>query len=502
MFIDELPIGRGTLGFTLCPGILLEPDDPESPERRLQVDLEAIKAWGASALVSLLEDHEFDILHVTKLGEQAEAMGMDWYHLPIANHDTPDDWFEIHWSYAGCRLHALLHEGRKVAVHCRAGYERSGTVAARLLVEQGASPEAALQNIRAVQEISLEDEQRLAYIASCTPRTQDAVWENRVLGCLLGGAAGDGLGYALEFSPWSEIRRRYGPAGLQHPVLHNGQLIVSDDTQMTLFTLEGLLRGDMRNEDDVVAQIRLAYLDWLWTQNRDSEGEPKGTLCLYRELQQRRAPGHTCQAGLRAGGHGTPEQPSNNSKGCGGVMRSAPLGLVKAWDLEQVIRIAARTAAITHGHPDGIWSTGAMSGLVRILLDGCTLRAAAETVITALTPNPAAQGTVQAMRNALSAVDADRPDHPQAIRHLLGEGWTGEEALAIGLYAALQGNSLSQAVTLGANHDGDSDSTAALAGQLYGAWHGVAALPNEWVRRLDIINPACQVIFEFLQRHG
>jgi ADP-ribosyl-[dinitrogen reductase] hydrolase len=54
----------------------------------------------------------------------------------------------------------------------------------------------------------------------------------------------------------------------------------------------------------------------------------------------------------------------------------------------------------------------------------------------------------------------------------LGQGSVGEEALAIGLYRALAGGSFAETLAIAANHDGDSDSTASIAGQLCGAWHG------------------------------
>jgi ADP-ribosylglycohydrolase len=75
----------------------------------------------------------------------------------------------------------------------------------------------------------------------------------------------------------------------------------------------------------------------------------------------------------------------------------------------------------------------------------------------------------------------------------LGEGWVGEEALAVGWYAAVTAGSLAECIALAANHDGDSDSTASIAGQLYGARHGLAALPAAAVYRLDVLEPLLDV---------
>jgi len=188
------------------------------------------------------------------------------------------------------------------------------------------------------------------------------------LACLLGGAIGDALGYRVEFDRWPEIERTYGPAGIQL-AFAQGPLVVSDDTQMTLFTLEGMARAT--STDGIVDEIREAYLDWLGTQGRASAArEPRGHLARRDLMQHARAPGMTCLAALRQGGRGTVEHPINDSKGCGGVMRTAPLGFLSATVSDaEVFRLGAAAAALTHGHPDGYLPAGAMTVLVRDSLD-------------------------------------------------------------------------------------------------------------------------------------
>jgi ADP-ribosyl-[dinitrogen reductase] hydrolase len=68
--------------------------------------------------------------------------------------------------------------------------------------------------------------------------TSSALIQEKRQACLYGGAIGDAFGYEIEFSSIGSIKSRYGKAGLQQPVFHNGKLIVSDDTKMTLFTLD------------------------------------------------------------------------------------------------------------------------------------------------------------------------------------------------------------------------------------------------------------------------
>ena len=92
-------------------------------------------------------------------------------------------------------------------------------------------------------------------------------------------------------------------------------------------------------------------------------------------------------------------------------------------------------------------------------------------------------------------------DVTECVREL-GEGWVGEEALAIGIYAALRASSFEEALIIAANHDGDSDSTASIAGQIYGAWHGDGVLPDAWIEKLDIKGVMDRLLVEFATQHS
>lgn len=171
----------------------------------------------------------------------------------------------------------------------------------------------------------------------------------RVAGCLLGGAVGDALGAPIEFMRLPAIRKRFGPAGLTDYAPAYGRLgAITDDTQMTLFTAEGLLRavcrGRLKGICHAPTAFHFAYLRWLKTQGYECPGDgfrtatedlprfdpdgtmPNGWLSTVRELRVQRGPGNTCLAALRSGRFGRVEdrEPINDSKGCGGVMRAAP----------------------------------------------------------------------------------------------------------------------------------------------------------------------------------
>jgi ADP-ribosyl-[dinitrogen reductase] hydrolase len=491
--VDFLPVrGGGRLGMTLCPGKKKEKAVSGVWDRNLLADLEALKEWGAAVLVSLMEDHEFESLSVRDLGERAEALGMEWHHLPIHDVDVPDSRFESRWVYSGSRLRRHLERGGDVVLHCDGGLGRTGTIAARLLVELGAKPEDAIREVRVARAGTIETASQEKYVRECDLPRAD---RDRELGCLLGGAVGDGLGYPVEFDRLEAIHSRFGPGGICSPVYQEGRLIVSDDTQMTLFTLEGLLRGPAQGDPEALTEeLRKAYMDWLSTQQDPAPGwRPAGRLQGELCLQERRAPGNTCLSALASGGWGTPEKRFNNSKGCGGVMRIAPVGLLTHLTPKEALNIGVRAAAITHGHPTGFWSAGAMAALVALLRSGWEPGAAAGEVVRLLEPEAEARETRQAIQQALELARNRSEDRPEDLRRL-GEGWVAEEALAIGLFAALCGKSFPDMLVLSVNHNGDSDSTASIAGQIYGAWKGVEELPHAWVRRLDVFDPLVDLV--------
>lgn len=500
--IDAVSAGQGKIGLTFCPG-KKQPDSYSGQwDRDLAADLLEIKTWGASALVTLIEDHEFIELQVSNLGAKAEAIGLEWHHLPIPDISVPDASFEQSWAYSGHRLRSLLQAGKSIVVHCKGGLGRTGTIAGRLMIELGDDAEEAIRDIRFARPGSIEtfghENSQEGYVRRCKPVSGDIKFTDRALGCLIGGAVGDAFGYEVEFKSLRLVHDSFGDDGIAEPVFHGDKLIVSDDTQMTMFTLEGLLRADIEDADEVNEQVRLAYIDWLSTQTEmDSKWIPTGDIYSEAVLKQSRAPGTTCVSALQSGGWGTINKRINNSKGCGGVMRVAPLGLVRPWTPEQAFDSAVRAAAITHGHPSGFWSAGAMGAMVRLLVGGADLHDAAVQALVILSVRAGHEETTSTLKAALAAYRSGSGFHTDQIKQL-GEGWVGEEALAIGLYAALVGQCFPEVLAIASNHDGDSDSTASIAGQLYGAWRGVSDLPHAWVRKLDVIGPLSRELRNFI----
>jgi ADP-ribosylglycohydrolase len=330
-------------------------------------------------------------------------------------------------------------------------------------------------------------------------RQQRRTVQARFVGCLLGGAVGDALGAPVEFMKRTDILRRFGPEGItQYAPAYGGIGLITDDTQMTLFTAEGLIRawvrGCMKGITTYSGVTAHAYLRWLQTQGERPTcdiafgSEVTGWLFQQRDLHNRRAPGNTCLSALRAmGSLGEPAR--NDSKGCGGVMRVSPVGLF-AWRLDQqkspqaAFRLGTELAALTHGHPTGALTGGVLAVLILALTDGVPLPEALAASKTILCAEPEHDETLRAIERAETLAASGMP-HNDAIAQI-GQGWVAEEALAISIYCALVARNFKHGVILAVNHDGDSDSTGSITGNLLGAMLGVKAIPSEWLEPLEL----------------
>ena len=323
---------------------------------------------------------------------------------------------------------------------------------------------------------------------------------DQFLGCLIGGAVGDALGYAIEFWDEGTIFRKYGKRGITRYDLYNGKAIVSDDTQMSLFTANGLLNVATQNQHpnfDLSYRegIRLAYQDWYQTQMAPlrSPIHEIGNTWIFQApvLHYWRAPGGTCLQALERGGCGRVDRPLNRSKGCGGVMRVAPIGLYFYESLPEAMQVGAEAAALTHGHELGYLPAAMLSYIVGYLVQdpNHTIEQAAykalEKIDVLFSQASHIQEFKDLMNQAISLSTSNLSDL-KAI-HKLGEGWVGEEALAIALYCALKhANDFESGIVAAVNHKGDSDSTGAIAGNLLGAHLGLQAIPPYFIESLDV----------------
>lgn len=299
---------------------------------------------------------------------------------------------------------------------------------------------------------------------------------------------GDSLGADIEFHSLAAIRARF-PGGLTDLPPYRGQRgAITDDTQMALFTAEGLIRARIRAQLRGICHppsvVHHALLRWYRTQN----GSPRTKtddigLIEDRRLWSQCAPGMTCMSALGASGR-FGDLASNDSKGCGTIMRVAPIALIAPRD--QVRACAIDTSALTHGHITGQLAAAAWAEMLADVSAGDPLEEAAERIAPDYAQLDGGDETAQAIYAALAARQDGRPETVES----LGGGWTAEEALAIALYACLCGRNVDECLRIAVTHGGDSDSTGAIAGNMLGVMTADAVLSHPWatvIQGADII---------------
>lgn len=109
-------------------------------------------------MITLIEPFEFDELHIPQLPERARVHGLIWHGLPITDGAAPDERFLTPWRALGAQIVSDVLAGGRVAVHCKGGLGRAGTVAAMILLDSRAatSAEDAMRQVRAVRDKAIE----------------------------------------------------------------------------------------------------------------------------------------------------------------------------------------------------------------------------------------------------------------------------------------------------------------------------------------------------------
>lgn len=489
--------------------------------------------------------YHFGIRHFIDLTEEGE--------LHPYNHLLPNDTTYTRFPVVDCgvpkniesvqRLLLRIEELKKmdgyVYVHCWGGVGRTGTIVACYLSQNWEEPD--LNKTLEVLRGSFSEMPKSAYRE--TPETKEQIdfieqfinsnkvykedkakrVPDSIRGCLMAGAAGDALGYEVEFMSRRSILSRFGENGITKFALdRNGKALISDDTQMTLFTANGMLmgltRGYMRGIGGRPEKyVDIAYLDWYYTQTGKKremlidDWHPTWLRDLP-EMAHLRAPGNTCLSACE--NLFRHEEVRNNSKGCGGIMRVAPMALLDAgyasrnkngYSIEELAVAGSEIAEVTHKHPLGFLPASLLTVLlykvvpmspkqVREEIDGIV--ADTMNILDRIYKGKYESDkrylkelTEKAVRLAYSDIsDAD------AIREL-GEGWVAEETWAIALYSAIRHiDSVEDAIIASVNHDGDSDSTGSVCGNIMGAIYGY-----EHIKERNIFCPEGKQLEETLE---
>ena len=474
--------------------------------------------------------HHFGVRHFVDLTEEGELRpyrqllpnDTTYLRFPIRDVDVPKSIEAVHQLID--KMENLMKQDGFTYIHCWGGVGRTGTIVACYEARQMEEPtlEKALTAMRsrfsnmpkASHRKSPETQEQIdfvrQFVESCKQREEymRLRTKDRIRGSMMAGAAGDALGYMVEFMSRRSIIAQYGSKGItKFDLTSDGKALVSDDTQMTLFTacgmLMGVTRGYMRGVGGQPEKyVDGAYLDWYYTQtgrkkNMQTHDFHYTWLRDLPELAHRRAPGNTCLSACESLLQGKKVQ--NHSKGCGGIMRVAPMALLMAgywsryksfYNVQQMDEAGAEVAAVTHKHPLAFLPSAMLTHLIYrvIRMEENEIKAniadiALETINVL---DNIYKGEYEEDKHFLANLTrmavklaANSKSDAENIR-MLGEGWTGDEAWAIALYCVVRHiGSIEDAIIAAVNHDGDSDSTGAVCGNIMGAIYGYEAMKHK-----------------------
>ena len=324
--------------------------------------------------------------------------------------------------------------------------------------------------------------------------------QDKIRGSLVGGAIGDALGYPVEAMTYAQIVLLCGERGITRYKLdqRSGKALISDGTQMTLFTACGLLNA-VQDKSPIVPSICEAYVEWYYTQiGKRKQRFRKCWVGDLPEMNVRRAPGNTCINSLYEIVSG--REPINNSKGCGGVMRIAPIPLYMVCEhhyesIRDAYMRAGEVAEITHQHPLGFVPAAFLSNIIYQLMRAkeMTRENFLEIIELGLKMARMFGGNFteyvaefeQMIEKAVELTNSKLTD-VEAINQI-GEGWTGDETVAIAVYCVLRHlDDFESAIVASVNHNGDSDSTGAVTGNIIGAIVGYDAIPQHFKENLEL----------------
>lgn len=323
---------------------------------------------------------------------------------------------------------------------------------------------------------------------------------DRIRGAMIGCAAGDALGYPVKVLSEAAIVERYGLRGITaYDLDENGTARITADAQLMLLSANGILfahtRGALRGIMAPVYQYFDAfYMDWYRLQ---TEKQPRRARCgwinAYPALSAKRAPSPTSMRVFSSDKFGSMDEPVNDSKGSGCLLRAVPIGLSYSDDPAYILDLAANTAALTHGNEVAWVASGVLALIISLIIhQELSIAEAVNETLKAL--DKSFPDSRKAVHELLSSIWSARPLATSASSdldaiHALGEGWVSNEALAIGILCALRyENDIAGAMTFAANHGGNSSTTAAIAGMLVGARIGFNAIPDRFVDRLELVD--------------
>ena len=321
------------------------------------------------------------------------------------------------------------------------------------------------------------------------------------LGCLLGLAAGDAMGYGVDHMTLEQIHAQHGPNGLLGYDLLNGYAQITSYTQAAAYSCNGLLlgltRGQMRGTmAPPVRYIAIALQEWARVQGYRREKGALNHCWISREesMRLRRCMDTSMMDLLTQQKSGTMEEPRNRYQGPGSLTAAVPVGLFfdpERLPRREIQRLGAETVALTHGNPRAFLAGAALAHIIsRVTWDGfCDWKALAKETIAMLHDRfggeyRQAEEVANDLQKALMLAGNAQIPEAQALDQI---GCTNASGVLAGaLYACmLHPGSFDECMITAVNHSGASCAVGAVAGAMLGAALGAERIPEYYPECLE-----------------
>lgn len=470
---DSHPLRVDSVGANEFPGrlgITFAPDKKSAShhaadawDRHLDVDLDALAdRFQTHVLVSLMEDHKYDLLEIPELLREANERGMEVVHLPIRDVSVPRSDQREAFEAMHSDVSDHLRQGRNVVVHCHGGLGRSGLVAASVLTRFGASADEAIARVRAARPGAIETAEQERFVRDLGARGPGPTLRDRFRGALLGLAAGDALGTTLEFrapgtfEPIADMVGG-GPFGLEA-----GQW--TDDTSMALCLAESLIEcRDFDPRDQMERYVR-------WWQGGHLSSTDR---CFDIGVTTRNPLQRFLETGEPDAGSTDPNTAGNSS-----IVRLAPVPMAAVHDPERAMRWAADSSRTTHGTRAAVDACRYFAGLLVGALHG-EPKYVLPTPGYAPAPGAWDDASLHPRIDEIASGSFLRKEPPE----IRGTGYV-VDSLEAALWAFAKASDFEEGALLAVNLGDDADTTGAVYGQIAGAFYGAQGIPERWQAKL------------------
>ncbi len=494
--------------YELCYGLYAGEYPGDKNGEKAEDKLSQITHFGVKHFIDFTDDGEFPPY------QHLLPKDCSYMRFPIQNYGIPQS-IEFVDKIIKYIKDLLTQNDGYIYMHCIGGVGRTGTIAGCFLADE--TFDKTMEKLRecfskmpkSKRCTTPENNAQESFIRSFVEskaerdRQQETRIKDCIRGSLMGGAAGAALGLSASRLSAEDLVNVYGNKGITKFVLsYDGKVWVNCDTQMMLYTANGMLMGITRGcirgiggiPEDYVGH---ALMDWYFTQTGETESDYYKYPCTWlrdlRDMAFSRSPGATCLRSCES--LVNRKEPKNNSKGCGGIVRVAPMGLLDAargnwYSKIRLAEAAAKIVKYTHLHPMAYLPAGLLaffisrivalkpeevkSSVFGIVNEGIEVMmqmygdgfASEKEAVKAIT------------LKAVSLAKSDIPDLEAIVQ--LGDGWVAEETWAISLFCSLRHiDSIEDAIIAAVNHNGHKDSVALLTGNIMGAIYGYESIKKQ-----------------------